>query len=296
MRIGFLRIALALAILIVAGFWLTRPQTGDGDAFAGLSGDISRGGQVFLAGGCASCHMAKGATGAARLVLSGGQSFPSPFGTFTAPNISPDLVHGIGSWGAQDLLNAMHFGTSPEGRHYYPAFPFTSYNKITTQDVLDLYTYLMALPSTPQPSRPHGVGFPFNIRAGLGLWKALLLRQEWVLEGDHDPEFLRGRYLVEALGHCGECHTPRGILGGLIQGEWLSGAPNPDGRGSFPNITPAGLDWSEDELLEYFTSGFTPDFDMAGGHMARVVENLSALPESDRRAIIAYLRVVKPLP
>jgi mono/diheme cytochrome c family protein len=102
----------------------------------------------------------------------------------------------------------------------------------------------------------------------------------------------RGRYLVEALGHCGECHTPRNAFGGLIKSRWLAGAPNPSGRGTIPNITPAKLDWSDGDLKTYFTSGFKPDFDTVGGHMADVIENLKLMPETDLQAIIAYLRAV----
>ena len=107
---------------------------------------------------------------------------------------------------------------------------------------------------------------------------------------------IRGRYLVEALGHCGECHTPRNLLGGSQLGRWLSGAPNPTGKGNIPNITPGKLDWSEVDIAEYLSSGITPEFDTAGGHMVAVIENTSKLPASDRGAIAAYLKRVLPFP
>lgn len=234
--------------------------------------------------------MAPGAEGEAELVLAGGQAFPSAFGTFIAPNISPDADHGIGGWTLQDLGNAIQRGVSPDGAHYYPALPYVAYSKMVPQDVADLYAYLMTLPASATPSQPHQIGFPFNIRRTLGLWKLMFASTDWVVTGPMTPEQERGRYISEALAHCGECHTPRNVLGGLETTRWLSGAPNPSGQGRIPDITPATLTWSEDEIVEYLTSGFTPDYDSVGGHMAHVVENMSKLPESDRRAVAAYLK------
>jgi mono/diheme cytochrome c family protein len=283
------------AVIGFAVFWmLTRPALLDNDALAGLSGDVSRGEVVFWAGGCASCHMAPGSEGAAVYDLVGGEKFPSPFGTFIAPNISPDPDYGIGGWTEQDLANAMMRGVSPEGQHYFPVFPYASFAKAERQDIVDLYAYLMTLPAIAVPSQPHEVGFPFNIRRSLGGWKLLFFNDDWVLSGDLSAEETRGRYLVEALAHCGECHTPRNALGGMELDRWLAGGPVPGGKGSFPNITPAKLDWSGADIAEYLTSGFTPDYDSAGGHMALVVENMARLPASDRAAIAAYLLRVPP--
>lgn len=278
-------------IAAAVGLYITRPRLDGPEVLDGLTGDPDAGALVFTAAGCASCHMAEGATGDDRLVLSGGQTFPSPFGTFTAPNISTDPVHGIGAWSALDLWNALHNGTSRAGQHLYPAFPYASYVRMTPQQVADLHAYIQTLPPDPSPSAPHDLGFPFNIRASLGGWKLLYLRDGWVMEGDLGPEVTRGREIVEALAHCGECHTPRSALGGLRTGSaWLTGAPNPAGKGTFPDLTPPALDWSQADLVEYFTSGFTPDYDTAGGHMVHVVENLAALPEADRAAVAAYLK------
>jgi len=296
------RLALAVILIGLAGagaaafLEVTRPRPLPADAMAGLVGDAARGEQVFWAGGCSSCHAAPGATGDAKLLLGGGQAFPSPFGTFLAPNISPDPDHGIGHWTALDLANAMTRGVSPAGRHYYPVFPYASFTHARLQDVADLYAYLMTLPRAATPSQPHQVGFPFNIRLALGGWKFLYFRPDWVVAGDLSPEQDRGRYLVEGLGHCGECHTPRTALGGMDRTRWLAGGPVPGGKGKFPNITHAKLDWSADQIVEYLTSGFTPTFDSAGGHMALVVENMAHLPQADRAAIAAYLKLVPPVP
>ncbi len=289
------RLALIGVVGAAALLLLTRPESVPEGALEGLAGDARRGALVFNAAGCAGCHAAPGATGEARLVLAGGQAFASPFGTFRAPNISPDPRVGIGGWSVTDLYNALHFGTSPEGRHYYPAFPYTTYVNATRADIADLYAYLMTLPADATPSQPHDLRFPFNIRAGLGLWKALFLRPGWQVADPLGPEAARGRYLAEALGHCAECHTPRNALGGLRRDAWLAGGPIPGGRGTYPNITPARLDWSAADLVEYFTSGFTPEYDSAGGKMAEVIENLSQLPRADRAALAAYLQAVTPV-
>ncbi len=291
--IGFLAI---LAVLGAAAFWwVTRPVTADAAVLAGIEPDLARGEQVFHAGGCAGCHAAKGAEGEDRMILSGGRAFPSDFGTFHAPNISPHPEAGIGGWSALDLYNAMHHGVSPDGAHYYPAFPYGSYVRAAPEDIVSLYAFLLTLPQSGTENMPHDVGFPFNIRRALGGWKFLYLADGWQVGGDLTEAQTRGRYLAEALGHCGECHTPRGPLGGLQAGKWLAGAPNPSGEGTIPNITPAKLDWSESDLAAYFSSGFTPEFDTAGGHMVEVIESLSRLSDADRAALAAYLKAVPPV-
>lgn len=281
----------ACVVGAAAGWMLTAPTFADPDLTV-PAGDAARGATVFTAAGCASCHIAPGATKAEHPVLSGGQRFASDFGTFIAPNISTDAKQGIGAWSTLDLLNALRHGTSPAGQHYYPALPYATYTRMTDTDVADLRAYLATLPADATPSQPHEVGFPFNIRRALGVWKLLFLRDDWVLAEAPTPELERGRYIVEALAHCGECHTPRNGLGGLQRDRWLSGAPNPNGKGAIPDITAAGLTWSSADIVGYLTTGFTPEFDTAGGHMVAVVENMAQLPDSDRAAVAAYLKAI----
>lgn len=286
-------LALAAALLGGAAFWLvTMPHQIQAEVFTGITGEAVRGEAVFHASGCASCHMAPGATGEAQLVLAGGQAFPSDFGTFMAPNISPDPTHGIGDWMLEDLANALQQGVSPDGQHYYPALPYWSYARMDIEDVADLYAYIQTLPASATPSQPHQVGFPFSMRRLVGGWKVVNRQIGFVVQGDLSEPEARGRYIAEAMAHCGECHTPRNALGGLDTSRWLAGAPNPSGQGNIPNITPAKLAWSEDEIVDYLTTGFTPDYDSAGGHMAHVVANMAKLPESDRAAVAAYLKKV----
>lgn len=293
----FLTAVLFLAALGAVAFWvLTTPKPLTDAEVAGLSGDPINGEAVFWAAGCASCHMAPKAEGAAQLILSGGQRFASPFGTFIAPNISTDPDHGIGGWNLARFASAVMRGVSPAGQHYFPVLPYNAYNKADPQDIADLYAYFRTLPASTTPSQPHEVGFPFNIRRSLGGWKLLFENTDWVITGDLTEAETRGRYLAEALAHCAECHTPRNALGGLDRNRWLAGAPDPSGKGTIPNITPGKLNWSEDEIIEYLTSGFTPDFDSVGGHMAHVVENMARLPDSDRAAIAAYLKKIPAIP
>jgi mono/diheme cytochrome c family protein len=290
------RLAIAVLLLGAAGLslglLLTRAAQLPEEVMAAAgSGDAAAGAQVFHAAGCASCHAAPEATGDARLVLAGGQRFPSDFGTFVAPNISPHPEAGIGGWTRTEFASAVLRGVSPDGAHYYPAFPYTAYGLMSATEVADLWAFMQTLPASAAPSARHELGFPFNIRRSVAVWKLLNGGPEWVL--DPTPTD-RGRHLVEALAHCGECHTPRDRLGRLDTARWMAGAPNPSGQGRIPGITPAQLKWAEADIAYYLETGFTPDFDSAGGHMASVVTNMALLSAEDRAAIAAYVKALPP--
>ncbi|MGL4236045.1 c-type cytochrome [Tabrizicola sp.] len=288
-----LRWLLVLGVIAAGVLWfLARPNPLSEAEVANLTGDVAKGELVFWATGCASCHMASGAKDEAQLVLSGGQRFPSDFGTFVAPNISQDPEYGIGNWSLLDFASAVTRGVSPEGEHYYPALPYASYAKMELQDVADLYAFMKTLPADPTPSAAHELGFPFSRREAVGVWKLLFLSDDWAIAGNMTPTAARGRYIAEALAHCGECHTPRNFLGGMDTARWLGGAPNPSGEGRIPNITPGKLGWTAPDIVQYLTTGFTPDFDVVGGHMVHVVANMARLPESDRQAVAEYLLAV----
>ena len=264
------------------------------------NGDAAKGERMFWAGGCASCHAAKGAKGEAKKSLGGGLALVTPFGTFHAPNISPDKLTGIGGWTGENFANAMLYGVSPQGSHYYPAFPFTSYTRMQAVDVADLWAFLKGLPAVAHNNIPHALPLPFRLRRGLGLWKLLFLDQNPVAKIDStDKEQVLGRYLVEGPGHCAECHTPRNLIGGADKSRWLAGAVAPEGKGRIPNITTHenGIGhWSRADVESYLEIGFTPEFDAVGGAMAAVQENMAKLPPADRQAIAAYLRSLVPVP
>jgi len=286
-----------LSLVVVSGalfIWLTAPAAAptapDGTR------DLANGETVFNIAGCASCHSAADAQDEAKLVLAGGKRFLTEFGVFVAPNISPDATHGIGAWDEAAFLNAVLNGVSPEGEHYYPAFPYASYARMTVADAADLWAYMQTLPLSSEPSQPSEVGFPFSFRRGLGLWKRLHIGAGSIREvGEADPVLARGRYLVEGPGHCGECHTPRDVTGGMVLANWLGGAPSPDGPGRIPALAGPNAkiaDWSLFDIAEYLRSGFTPDYDTAGGDMVAVVANTSKLSDEDRLAIAAYLKAL----
>lgn len=284
------------ALLVVALLLLSQPRRLDDKAIAQSPGDPVAGARLFRIGGCASCHAAPGARGDARLLLAGGGPLTTRFGTFRAPNISPSRQHGIGAWQLADFANAMQRGVAPDGTLLYPAFPYASYARMTPADIANLFAYLKTLPAVETPSPASDIGFPFNIRRGIGLWQRLFLSAEPVvtLPRGGGPELRRGQYLVEGPGHCGECHTPRtlGGAGGLDRAKWLAGAPDAEGKGKVPNITPAKLKWSAAEIADYLKTGFTPDYDSVGGSMAEVQRNLADASDVDRAAIAAYLKAV----
>ncbi len=289
--------AIVLGLLGLGAFWfITQPAiaVARGDASLEQGADAERGRIVFYAGGCASCHATPKQED--RLLLGGGLELKSPFGSFYAPNISPHPTDGIGRWSVADLANAMLAGVSPDGAHYYPAFPFASYARMKIEDVRDLMAYLRTLKPVAGRVRDHDLGFPFNIRRTLGVWKALYLDRTPLREdASKDASWNRGRYLVETLGHCAECHSGRDVMGGIVPAHRLAGGPDPEGEGQVPNITSKGLkDWTKGDIVQLLELGLTPDGDSVGGSMTNVVRNMAELPSSDRVAIADYLLSLPP--
>ncbi|OLP61578.1 diacylglycerol kinase [Xaviernesmea oryzae] len=298
-RIG-ISLLLVLAFVSALGWFLTKPERQAAAHWQGLPApDLANGERIFWAGGCVSCHAVPGAQGEAKLVLAGGLPLTSPFGTFHVPNISPDEKAGIGAWTLAEFGDAMTRGVGRNGEHLYPSFPYGSYSRLTPKDVSDLFGYLKTLPKSEAVAPPHELPFPYNLRIALGGWKLLFFSDApRVALANADAAVLRGQYLVEGPGHCGECHTPRNSLGGFVSGRWLAGAPNPEGEGQVPNITPASKtigSWSAADIANYLETGFTPEFDSAGGSMAEVQQNIARLPAEDRTAIAAYLKAIPPV-
>lgn len=292
----FVFILIALAIAGFTLFWvLTEPEAAVSVQDPGAP-DLANGRVVFLAGGCASCHATPSQPD--KLLLGGGLRIESPAGTFTAPNISPDAEHGIGRWTGEQFAAAVLKGVSPDGQHYYPAFPYTSYQGMKPQDVRDLLAFIRTL--APVANTPPGHDFPLGlplVRRGVGLWKLLHLDGDSHGDPDAAEPLARGRYLVETLGHCAECHSPRDVSGGIVESRRLGGGRMPNGDAA-PNLTPGkdGLDdWSEEDIAFFLADGTTPDGDVAGGEMALVVANTGQLPEADRAAMAAYLKSLQPI-
>jgi mono/diheme cytochrome c family protein len=286
---------LVAAVVGFGVFWVvTIPATVPASALTQRTADLDNGKTMFLIGGCASCHATPGQDDKTR--LGGGVGLKSPFGTFYSPNISPDRDHGIGQWSEADFVTAMVKGTAPNGQHLFPAFPYTSYQRMKWDDVRDVFAYLKTLPAVADESKPHDVPFPFNVRRSLGAWKFLFLDgQTFAPNPAKDAVWNRGAYLVNGPGHCAECHSPRNILGGIKQDQRFAGGPEPGGDGFVPNITQKGLSMSYDDLVKMLTTGEMPDGDTVGGEMGKVVANTAKLGDGDRAAIATYVKSLPPV-
>ena len=277
------------AISLVLGGLAARAEDGD---------LVARGAYLATAAGCADCHTDAKNGGRP---YAGGRALTTPFGTFYAPNITPDMVTGIGQWSDVQFLNALREGVRPDGSNFFPVFPYPSFTKITDGDVRAIKAYLFAQPAVRQANRAHDVAFPFSWRFLLSGWKVLFFNPgPFRPAPDRGETYNRGAYLVTALAHCGECHTPRNWFGAMEPSRFLAGTPHgPDGK-AVPNITPnqeTGIgNWSDDDIEALLKDGQTPDFDFVGGAMAEVVKNTARLTDADRRAIAAFLRSVTAVP
>jgi mono/diheme cytochrome c family protein len=278
-------------------FWfVTMPATVSASALGAHTPDLGNGKTMFYAGGCASCHATPNQEDKTK--LGGGLGLKSPFGTFFAPNISSDPKDGIGSWSEANFVTAMWKGTAPDGSHYYPVFPYPSYQRMKQEDVRDLFAYLKTLPAVQGKARDHDLPIHFKIRRMLGGWKFLFLDgQSFKPEPSKSAQWNRGAYLVNGPGHCAECHSPRNLLGGIIASQRFAGGPDPEGGdGWVPNITQAGIgDYSERDIARILETGDMPNGDSVGGSMAKVVGNVSQLAAEDRAAIAAYVKSLPPV-
>lgn len=262
-------------------------------------GDVERGRLILYAGGCASCHATPGQPD--QLKLGGGLELKSPmFGSFIAPNISPHPDDGIGRWTVADLANAMQAGVSPSGQHYYPVFPYPTYAHARLDDVRDLWTFLRTLEPVAGKARVSAIRFPFDQRRTLGFWKFAFLDRAPILPDPSEPDdWNRGRYLVEALGHCAECHSSRNLLGGIEPEYRFAGGVDIEGTGWVPNITQASdgiASYSQGDIALLLKTGETPDGDSVSGSMGAVIRNTSQLSEADRNAMAAYIKSLPARP
>ncbi len=264
----------------------------------GAEPPADRGEYLFRAAGCGGCHTDEKNK---RPALAGGPALKTPFGTFYGPNITPDPVYGLGRWNEADFVRALREGISPTGEHYYPAFPYTSYTRLADADLRLLWDYLRRQKPVAQPSTPHALPWYLRLRPLLGVWKRLFFTTgAYAPRADRDTAWNRGAYLVEAVVHCGECHTSRNLLGAPRSGLMLAGTRDGPEDAVVPNITPdkkTGVGrWRKNEIVEYLDSGMTPDGDYAGDLMAEVIDrSTSVLTRADREAIAAYLLSLPPV-
>ena len=255
---------------------------------------LEHGKYVFNAAGCVSCHTRD-------QLMAGGRPIVTPFGTFYPPNITPHREYGIGTWTEEDIARALREGLNPQGEHYYPAFPYPSYTRMTRQDMQALYAYLMTLPASFRENRPHNIHWPFSSRAMIAHWKALRFTPgEFSADPEKSLQWNRGAYLAEALGHCSECHTPRDSLGAPRRNSYLAGTcTGPDSR-RVPNITSdreTGIgDWTYEGLMTFLKTGRKPDGGYTDSLMAEVLgTSCMQLTGYDLHSLATYLQSLPPI-
>ena len=259
---------------------------------------IEKGKYIFHASGGCSCHTDTKNDGA---FLAGGRPINTPFGTFFGTNISPDPATGIGKWTDEDFVRAMTKGLSPEGNHYFPVFPYTSFHNITQEDLIALKAYLFSIPAVNQKNIPHDLILPFGRQALLTIWKNVVWSpQTFISNPEQTKSWNRGAYIAQALAHCGECHTPRNLLGGLKTYLHFSGSKEgPEGELA-PNITPHKItgigDWTKVDISYFLETGMKPDGDYTQGLMAEVIEHgYYYLKVDDLDAVAEYLISLLPI-
>lgn len=259
---------------------------------------IARGEYLTYAGGCVDCHTEDSDNASP---LAGGRAVESPFGTFYTPNITPDIGTGIGKWSDDDFITAFWEGVNPEGDHYYPAFPYTSYTGVSRDDLLAIKAYLFSLTPVEKTVPEHELAWYISTRLAAGAWKLKNFdSKRFVADPDQPAQWNRGAYLVRHLGHCGECHTPRSRLGALQYDRELAGNPNGLDEEKIPNITPDRNDgigkWSTSDIEYFLQTGMLSDGDFVGSAMSAVIDNnTSKLTTEDRLAIATYLKSIAPL-
>ena len=289
---GLIRAALASAGLgMVAIAVIARWPIAESRDLPAPDGDAYRGAYLARSAGCVACHTNTAAGGAA---LAGGKALTTPFGSFVPPNITTDPVHGIGDMTFAEFAAALRQGVRPDGKAYYPAFPYEFYADFSDQDIADLWAAIRTVPSIAEPAPAHDVRFPFNMRWGLKLWRAAYMKPADIspVLGKSDA-WIRGQELVRGAAHCAACHTGRNIFGGLKDSEALAGSDSlPEGE-TAPSIRPEALKtngWTVANLTYALKTSVMPNGDVFGGSMAEVVQTGTAfLDEGDREAIATYL-------
>lgn len=256
---------------------------------------VERGEYLAKAGDCAACHRTPQDAGRP---YAGGYVIHSPMGEIVASNITPSISEGIGAYSEQDFAQVLTQGVRPDGSHLYPAMPYTAYRGLKEEDIHALYTYFMQGVEPVDAAVPEtNLSFPFNLRFSMAGWNLLFLKDPYTPDPLHDAEVDRGHYLVDTLGHCSSCHTPRNVLMGEQQDRYLAGASIEGWHA--PNITSdaSGIgSWSEEELVTYLQSGHVAGRAQAGGGMAEAIEHsLRHLSEEDLRSMAAYLKQVPPI-
>ena len=284
--------AIGIALLLVpsAAVWAGAP----------LPDLVAKGKYIFAAAGGCGCHTepGKAATG----LNAGGRRFDAPFGTVFSTNITPDRQTGIGAWTDEQLISGIRLGRRPNGERIIPVHPFMTFNGMAEEDLRSLVAYLRTLPPINRPNQPKRISIPLFESVFLPAWLAAFVSKETPPPQAPTIGPARGEYLVRVVGHCGECHTPRGVTQAVDSSRFLAGNPKGPENSVVPNITPdkdTGLSWSEEEIVHYMGTGNTPGGDVAGGLMGEVIQGTSVgykdMTKADLLAITQYLKTVSPI-
>jgi mono/diheme cytochrome c family protein len=259
--------------------------------------EIARGRYVFGATGGCGCHTVPG-----QPVNAGGRRYDGPFGTVYSTNITPDRQTGIGAWTDEQVITAIRLGRRPNGERLLPVHPYPVFNGMAAEDLRALVAFLRTVPAVHRPNQPKRITVPLFESVFLPAWLAAFAPRETPPATAPTGGLARGEYLVRAVGHCGECHTPRTLTYAPDNSRFLAGNPNGPEKSVVPNITPdpqTGLTWSEEEIAEYLATGLKPDGDVAAGLMAEVIQGTLAgykdLTAADRLAIARYLKSIPPV-
>jgi nicotinate dehydrogenase subunit B len=255
---------------------------------------IEHGRALASLGGCIHCHTAPGGE-----PLAGGRAVATPFGAIYATNITPDEATGIGIWSYPAFERAMREGVGRDGRHFFPAFPYTSFVRASEADLQALYAYLMAQPAVSAPNRPADLRAPFGFRPLMAVWNTIFLQAKpFEARPDRDAQWNLGAYLVEGLGHCSACHSPRNALGAELKGPDHLAGGEVEGWYAPPlnGSSPAPIAWTEQAYFDYLRNGFSTEHGAASGPMAPIVAGLKPMPDSDIRAMARYLVSLAPAP
>ncbi len=298
MKRRFFSAVIVLAGLIGGGLlWASSPHHIDPASLPAHTADLANGERLYHISGCISCHHPAEEAGADKKLPSGGAPLVTPIGTLYPPNITPDQQTGIGSWSEASFVDAVQHGVAPNGAHYVPAFPYVSYGRMKTEDVLDIRAYLMTLPAVNAAAKPADIPFPWVIRRGVGLWQKMAMQPPIAADPSQSESWNRGAYLVNGPGHCAECHTPRNVFMVMDQSRAFAGGPHPEGKGQVPSLRDllGRKKYKDvDELADALKQGEEGFYnDLSKGGMAAVQHNISLLPDDDIHAIAEYIASLK---
>lgn len=275
MRYVLAPLVLAVAAALTLGAYAWSLPVPEREKLIETDFNVKRGAYIARVSGCVSCHTDDENGGRP---LAGGVALSTKVGTFYTPNITPGPA-GVGTWSLEDFARAVRHGTSPDGEPYYPAFPYSFYEALNDRDIADLWAAIQIVPADPTPSKAHDLSFPYSLRIGVKLWRALFPSSPYERNVEKSASWNRGKLIAQGFAHCGACHTPRNVAGARIVEKAYAGDPHMLDGGSSPPISPQALKaegWTKGDIVRALTTGVMPNGDVFGGTMAEVVRDNTA--------------------